>query len=105
MLIHQTCTEFFFADYDFRPWTKPIPEIKVNPGTEGNFNSEYEDKFFCISNDGTITESGERILVLSTEDYYFFHHAQLEDMNGKYLPKTMEKTFSNVITVNGKLNS
>ena len=69
-----------------------------------DFNSKYEDKFHCLSNDGRITESEERVLVLSPEDYYFFKHSHLENVNGKYVPKTIEKTFSNVIIVNGILH-
>ena len=71
---------------------------------ELKFNSKYEDKFHCLSNDGRITESEERVLVLSPEDYYFFQHSHLENVNGKYIPKTIEKTFSNVIIVNGILH-
>ena len=41
--------------------------------------------------------------MISPEDYYFFHIAKLEDVTGKFIPKGKEKTFSNVLIVNGML--
>ena len=65
--------------------------------------NKYEDKFNCKSDDGRIIQSSERILVLSPNDYYFSRHANLDNLDGKYIPKSLEKNFSNVITLSGML--
>ena len=69
----------------------------------------------CILQDGASTVGEERILVISPEDYYFFHFAKLEDVTGKFIPKETDKdfkstnrfrikSFSNPIIVNGMLD-
>lgn len=72
-------------------------------GLSEKFISDYEDRFQCLLDNGTLIESEEKILVLSPEDYYFFKHVNLENLHGKYIPKTMYKSFSNIITLNGIL--
>lgn len=67
--------------------------------------SKYEDRFYCLEDDGTRIETNERILVLSSEDHYFFQKAKLRNINGRYVPKDVNKTFANVITVNGFLDN
>ena len=76
----------------------------TEPSNNLKFDSKFEDKFYCLSDDGRNIPSEERILVLSPNNYYFFSHAHLENIAGKYVPKTKEKTFSNVITLNGVLH-
>ena len=66
-------------------------------------SDSFQDKYFCLTKDGHKIDSEERILVISPEDYYFFHIAKLEDVTGKFIPKGKEKTFSNVLIVNGML--
>ena len=81
-------------------WQEGFTEVASNL----KFDSKYEDKFYCLSEDGTNIQSEERILVLSPNDYYFYNHAHLENLGGKYIPTTKEKTFSNVVIVNGILH-
>ena len=77
--------------------------------------NSFEDLFHCIGKDGQKIDAEERILVLSPEDYYFFHFAKLEDVTGKFIPKETDKdfkstnrfrikSFSNPIIVNGMLD-
>ena len=81
-------------------WQEGFTEASSNLKVD----SKYEDKFYCLSDDGTNIPSEERILVLSPNDYYFYNHAHLENLAGKYFPATKEKTFSNVVIVNGILH-
>ena len=77
--------------------------------------NSFEDLFHCTGIDGQKIDAEERILVLSPEDYYFFHFAKLEDVTGKFIPKETDKdfkstnrfrikSFSNPIIVNGMLD-
>ena len=81
-------------------WQEGFTEASSN----SKVDSKYEDKFYCLSDDGTKIPSEERILVMSPNDYYFYNHAYLDNLAGKYLPATEEKTFSNVVIVNGILH-
>ena len=78
-------------------------------------SDSFQDKYFCLTKDGHKIDSEERILVISPEDYYFFHFAKLEDVTGKFIPKETDKdfkstnrfrikSFSNPIIVNGMLD-
>ena len=77
--------------------------------------NSFEDLFHCTGIYGQKIDAEERILVLSPEDYYFFHFAKLEDVTGKFIPKETDKdfkstnrfrikSFSNPIIVNGMLD-
>ena len=77
--------------------------------------NSFGDLFHCTGIDGQKIDAEERILVLSPEDYYFFHFAKLEDVTGKFIPKETDKdfkstnrfrikSFSNPIIVNGMLD-
>ena len=67
-------------------------------------SNSFEDLFYCLGIDGQKIGSEERILVISPEDYYFFHFAQLDNMTAKYIPEDKEKTYSNSLVINGVLN-
>ena len=67
--------------------------------------SNYEDMFYCIDDKGAKSETEERILILSPEDYYFIKKIKLHKMMGKVVPKDVNKTFANAITVSGFLNT
>ena len=70
--------------------------------------SNYEDIFYCLDDNGAKNETEERILILSPEDYYFFKKANLHNIlgkSGKFVPKDGNKTFANSITVTGFLNT
>ena len=65
-------------------------------------SGQHQNIFFC-EKENTITESNYRILVLSPDDEYFFKTIGLQNANGKLVPESNEKTFNDLITINGFL--
>ena len=64
-------------------------------------SAPFEDLFYCLEKNGHKIDSEERILVLSPEDYYFFHKVKFEDLTGKFIPKESDKSFGHPLIING----
>ena len=67
-------------------------------------SNSFEDLFYCLGIDGQKIGSEERILIISPEDYYFFHKVKFEDVTGKFIPKESDKSFAHPLIINGMVD-